>query len=146
MSIHLHPIHWLALFGLVVAVVLLVGAFRCRGRVFKVLLVMLACVSAMPAGLVVLVSYPEWVDPRFRVYKDFFAAIQPGMSRSDVKVLLEKHYPEGGTRSRPIVFLEDEDSLNFFMHPEAGRTEPNCEGILLKLENDLVTAKTYSPD
>ncbi len=146
MSVHLHPIHWLALFGLVVAVVLLVGAFRCRGRTFKVLLVMLACISAMPAGLVVLVSYPEWVDPRFRVYKDFFAAIQPGMSRSEVKVLLEKHYPEGGARSRPIVFLEDEDSLNLFMHPEAGRMEPNCEGILLKLENDLVTAKTYSPD
>jgi hypothetical protein len=146
MSIHLHPIHWLALFGLVVAVVLLVGAFRCRGSVFKVLLVMLACVSAMPAGLVVLVSYPEWVDPRFRVYKDFFAAIQPGMSRIEVKVLLEKHYPEGGARSRPIVFLEDEDSLNFFMHPETGRTEPNCEGILLKLDNDLVAAKTYSPD
>jgi hypothetical protein len=146
MSIQLHPIHWLALFGLVVSVVLLVGAFRCRGRVFKVLLVMLACASAMPAGLVVLVSYPEWVDPRFLVYKDFFAAIQPGMSRSEVKVLLEKHYPEGGARSRPIVFLEDEDSLNFFMHPEAGRMEPNCEGILLNFENDLVTAKTYSPD
>jgi hypothetical protein len=111
-----------------------------------VLLVMLACASAMPAGLVVLVSYPEWVDPRFLVYKDFFAAIQPGMSRSEVKVLLEKHYPEGGARSRPIVFLEDEDSLNFFMHPEAGRMEPNCEGILLNFENDLVTAKTYSPD
>jgi hypothetical protein len=146
MSIQIHPIHWLALFGLVVSVVLLVGAFRCRGRVFKVLLVMLACASAMPAGLVVLVSYPEWVDPRFLVYKDFFAAIQPGMSRSEVKVLLEKHYPEGGARSRPIVFLEDEDSLNFFMHPEAGRMEPNCEGILLNFENDLVTAKTYSPD
>jgi hypothetical protein len=32
------------------------------------------------------------------------------------------------------------------MHPEAGHTEPNCEAILLKIDNDRVTAKTYSPD
>ncbi|MBL9184017.1 MAG: hypothetical protein JNN17_17880 [Verrucomicrobiaceae bacterium] len=146
MSVQLHPIHWLALFGLVIALVMLAGAFRCRGVALKILLIMLGIASAAPAGLVVMVSYPEWVDPRFRVYKDFFAAIQPGMSRDDVKTLLEKHYPESGPRSRPILFLEDESSLNFFMHPEPGHTEPNCEGILLKIENDRVTTKTYSPD
>lgn len=146
MNVQLHPIHWLALFGSVIAIVLLVGAFRCRGVTMKILLVMLGIASAAPAGLVVMASYPEWVDPRFRVYKDFFAAIQPGMSRNEVKALLEKHYPEGGTRSRPTLFLEDETSLTFFMHPEPGHTEPNCESILLKLENDRVTAKTYSPD
>lgn len=112
----------------------------------KALLVMLAIVSAAPAGLVVMVSYPEWIDPRFRAYKDFHAAIETGMSRSEVMALLEKHYPEGGARSRPTIFLEDEDSLNFFMHPEDGHSEPNCEGILLKLDNDRVASKTYSPD
>lgn len=142
----MHPIHWLALFGLVITLVLLVGAFRCRGAVLKILLVMLGIASAAPAGLVVMVSYPEWVDPRFRVYKDFFAAIQPGMSREEVKALLSKRYPEGGAREKPILYLEDEDSLNYFMHPEAGHTEPNCEAILVKLEKDRVTKKIYSPD
>lgn len=146
MSVQLHPIHWLALFGLVITLVLLVGAFRCRGKALKALLVMLGLASAAPAALVVMVSYPEWIDPRFRVYKDFYTAIEPGMSRSEVKALLEKHYPESGPRSRPTIFLEDESSLNFFMDPEAGHTEPNCEGILLKIDNDRVTAKTYSPD
>jgi hypothetical protein len=93
MSVQLHPIHWLALFGLVITLVLLVGAFRCRGKALKALLVMLGIASAAPAALVVMVSYPEWIDPRFRVYKDFYTAIEPGMSRSDVKALLEKHYP-----------------------------------------------------
>ena len=146
MSVQLHPIHWLALFGLVITLVLLVGAFRCRGKALKALLVMLGLASAAPAALVVMVSYPEWIDPRFRVYKDFYTAIEPGMSRSDVKALLEKYYPESGARSCPTIFLEDESSLNFFMHPEAGHTEPNCEAILLKIDNDRVTAKTYSPD
>jgi hypothetical protein len=146
MSVTLHPIHWLALFGLVIALVLLVGAFRCRGVAMKILLVMLGIASAAPAGLVVMVSYPEWVDPRFRVYKDFFAAIEPGMSRAEVKALMEKHYPKGGARERPVLFHEDEGHLDFFMHPEAGRTEPNCEGIFLQLENDRVTRKSYSPD
>ena len=126
--------------------VLLVGAFRCRGKALKALLVMLGIASAAPAALVVMVSYPEWIDPRFRVYKDFYAAIEPGMSRSDVKALLEKHHPESGARARPTIFLEDESSLNFFMNPEAGHAEPNCEAILLKIDNDRVTAKTYSPD
>jgi hypothetical protein len=146
MSVQLHPIHWLALFGLVITLVLLVGAFRCRGKVMKALLVMLGLASAAPAALVVMVSYPEWLDPRFRVYKDFYTAIEPGMSRSDVKALLEKHYPENGPRARPTIFLEDESSLNFFMHPEDPGSSVDCEGILLKIENDRVTAKTYSPD
>lgn len=146
MSIQLHPLHWLALFGLVITLVLMVGAVRCRGATVKILLVMLGIASATPAVLVVLVSYPSWIDPRFRVYRDFYEAISPGMSRDEVKDLLAKQYPEGGARSRPIIFLEDESSLNFFMHPEAGHTEPNCEAILLKLDNDHVAKKTYSPD
>jgi hypothetical protein len=146
MNVQLHPIHWLALFGLVIALVLLVAAFRCRGVAFKILLVMLGLAAASPLGLVVLVSYPEWIDPRFRVYKDFYAAIQPGMAREEVKALAAKHYPDGGERQRPIIFFEEADSLHYFMHPEAGHTEPNCEGIFLSFENDRVTQKSYSAD
>jgi hypothetical protein len=146
MSVRLHPIHWLALFGLVIAVVLLIGFFRCRGRVLKALLVLLSLALSAPAGLILVASRPEWIDPRFRAYKDFFAAIEPGMSRAEVKALWERLYPEGGARSRPILFLENDDSLNFFMHPEPGHAGPDCEAILLKIENDRVAEKTYSPD
>lgn len=146
MSMLTHPLHWLAVFGVLAAVLLLMAVFRCRGGQVKVLLVVLALAALAPAALVVLVSYPDWVDPRFTAYRAFYEAIQPGMTRMEVLALRDRHYPPGGLRQAPRVIVDEGGALTFFMHPEDPESSVDCEGILLSLENDRVVKKTYSPD
>jgi len=142
MSTSPHPIFVLAVLGIVGAVIMLITVFRVRSRVLKVLIALLALA---PSGLVLVAMYPEWVDARFRCYKDFYAAIQLGMTHAEVMDLQAQVYPADGPRQKPQTIIEDETSLTFFMNPEHS-TEPNCEGIFLGFENGKLKSKTYSPD
>lgn len=88
---------------------------------------------------------PELIDARFRTYKAFYRDIEIGMKREDVDALLERRYPAGGERQRPMLMNNAADAVGYFMNPEES-TEPNCEGIFLKLKDGRVTEKQYSAD
>lgn len=145
MSSSIHPIFVLAALGLAASVVLLITVFRVRHWGLKVVLALIAVATLSPTGLVVMALYPEWVDARFRSYKDFYAQIQPGMTRAEIMALQDRLYPESGPRKKPRIIMEDDRSLSFFMHPEDS-TEPNCEGIFLAFAEGKLKSKTYSPD
>lgn len=146
MNVLSHPLHGLAIFGVIVAIVLGMAVFRCRGAQMKILLLLLAGAALVPATLVVVASYFDWVDPRFQVYQSFFEDIQPGMTRAEVMALCARHYPDGGPRQPPRIMVDDGDNLTFFMHPEEPDSSVDCEGILLTLQDGRVLNKTYSPD
>ncbi|MFN0077622.1 MAG: hypothetical protein ACKVY0_14220 [Prosthecobacter sp.] len=146
MSQSIHPIVVLSILGIVASLILLVTVFRVRRVGLKVLLVLIAVVTLAPAALVVLTMYPEWVDARFRSYKAFYAGIQLGMTREDVMAVQAQHYPEGGPRQRPLIMVDEAESLTFFMHAEVPDSWINCEGILLGFKDGKVASKTYSPD
>ena len=67
------------------------------------------------------------------------------MTRDEVNLLLDRHYPELGARQRPKVMEDTSERLGFFMNPETSR-EPNCEGIFLSIREGQVIAKSYSED
>ena len=142
----LHPVHWLAIFGIVISMVLVVAAFRCRGWQLKGWLFALALAALVPAALVVKASYPEWSDPRIQAYQAFFDDIPLDTTRAEVLDLLAKHYPESDPRQRPRIMIDEADSLTFFMHPEDPLSPVDCEAILLTLREGRVVAKEYSPD
>jgi len=140
-----HPILVLVVLGIVATVIMLITVFRVRSLGLKVLLVLIGMVTLAPAGLVLVAMHPEWVDARFRTYKDFYGGIQLGMTRDEVMGLQTQFYPTGGPRQKPQIIIEDDRSLTFFMHPEHS-TEPNCEGIFLGFKDGKLKSKTYSPD
>lgn len=140
-----HPIFVLAALGVVGTGIMLITAFKVRSKGLKVLLVLIGLATLAPAGMVLVAMYPEWVDARYRSYKDFYAGIQLGMTREEVMDLQARIYPAGGSRQKPQIMMEDERGLTFFMHPE-DLAEPNCEGIFLGFENGKLKSKTYSPD
>lgn len=140
-----HPIVVLAALGVAATLILLVTVFKVRRWGLRVLLVLISIATLAPAGLVMVLMFPEWVDGRYHSYKVFYAEIQPGMTREEVLALQGRLYPEGGPRQKPRIIMEDDTSLTFFMHPEDS-TEPNCEGIFLGFQDGRVISKTYSPD
>ncbi len=146
MSPATHPIVVLAALGVAASLILLFTVFRVRHVGLKVLLVLMAIMTLMPAGLVMRAMHPEWVDARFRSYKTFYDDIQLGMTREEVLAVQATHYPEGGPRLRPRIIVDETESLTFFMHPEMADSAVDCEGILLSLKDGKVVAKTYSPD
>lgn len=145
MTSSVHPIFVLAALGIAASMILLVTVFRVRSRGLKVLLTLIAVVTLTPAGLVGMALFPEWVDARYKTYKEFYAQIQPGMTRAEIMALQDRLYPAGGPRQKPTIIMEDDRSLTFFMHPEHSR-EPNCEGIFLAFEDGKLKSKNYSPD
>lgn len=145
MSSSVHPIFVIAALGVVGTVIMLLTAGKVRHWGLKVALVFIGFLLLAPAALVVMTTFPEWVDGRFRTYKDFYAQIQPGMTRAEIMALEDRLYPAGGPRQKPTIIMEDDSSLTFFMHPEHSK-EPNCEGIFLGFAEGKLKSKTYSPD
>ncbi|MDF7809678.1 hypothetical protein P4E94_19725 [Pontiellaceae bacterium B12219] len=96
-------------------------------------------------GTFTILSRPEFVDGRFRTYKELYNLIQIGAPKSNVDELLLQLYPEGGKRKPPLIWENTESSLKMFMNPEK-RIEPNCEGIFLRIENGIIASKHYSAD
>jgi hypothetical protein len=146
MSLQIHPV---LLFIVVVALVglgLIIAAFFVRGGVKRAALLSLAALLTLPSSYMLLhIFVPEVVDGRFRTYKALYADIHPGMTRIEVFDLIDRHYPSTGNRGRPKVLEDTPERLGFFMNPETS-TEPNCEGIFLKLAQGRVASKSYSAD
>jgi hypothetical protein len=140
-----HPVVLAAAIGAVVALVALIVAWAVRSKAIKATMFVLAIVCLLPGAYMLIAMNPWLVDSRFRTYRAFYRDIRQGMTRDEVMVLIERHYPKTGARQRPKIMSDDSTSLGFFMNPETSR-EPNCEGIFLSIENGRVRTKTYSPD
>lgn len=145
MTVGIHPFLLIAGVGLIGAVLVCVFAWRASSWFKRVLLILLALVLIVPAVLVGVALKPELADGRFRTYKQFYRDIQVGMTREQVMQLIVYHYPSDGKRSSPTVLKDTETQLYFFMNPEK-RTQPNCEGIFLTMQEGKVVEKEYSPD
>ena len=104
-----------------------------------------AAILAVPSVLMLIALHPELIDARYRPFKAFYADIRVGMTRDDVFGLVDRRYPSGGQRLRPIVWEDSANELTFFMNSE-GEAEPNCEGVLLDFEEGKVSRKRYSAD
>ncbi len=141
----IHPIVLIAALGAIAALIAVILACRVRRGLVRGVLVFLALAFLVPVAYVSSALHPEWVDDRFRTYKAFYRDVQIGMTRAQVFSALERRYPAGGPRQRPMVMQNDPDRLGFFMNPETSR-EPNCEGIFLTLHGGRVAEKDYSPD
>ncbi len=92
-------------------------------------------------------SAARWAgrDPRFANFHRLFVAIEPGMTRAEVGLTIDAHYPEGGERLRPTHWDNTPQHLGLFMNPEHLR-EPNCEGISIRFVDGKVVGKGYSMD
>ena len=86
-----------------------------------------------------------WSDPRFANFHRLFVAIEPGMTRAEVELTIDAHYPEHGKRLRPTHWDDTPQHLGLFMNPEHLR-EPNCEGISIRFADGKVVGIGYSMD
>ena len=134
-----------AIFGVILALTVVGITFRCSSTSKRILLGLVSAILLFPSCLIILVLNPWLVDARFATYRAFYKDIEIGMTRSQVKNLIQQHYPDGGSRVAPILLEDTDVSLDFFMNPESNK-EPNCEGIFLTMQNDQVTRIFYSAD
>lgn len=140
-----HPVVLAAALGAVFALAALIAACLVRRTAARVTFIVLAAVCLLPVMLYIVALNPWLIDGRFRTYRAFYRDIEIGMTRDQVFQILEKRYPTNGVRQRPKVLNDTVDGLGFFMNPESS-TEPNCEGIFLKLLDGKVIARDYSSD
>ena len=116
-----HPLILIAALSVVAALVVVVLAVRARKAMARTLLGLLAAVLLVPGAFVFHAYYPEVFDRRFATYKNFYEALEIGMTREQVLATMDRLYPEGGARLTPIVLEDTADSLGFFMDSEGAR-------------------------
>ena len=141
----LHPLISIAAVILIGAVDCLVFAYLASHWLKRGILLVAALFLLGPSGVALIGFKPELVDDRFRTYKQLFGDIEVGMSRAEVMTLVDQHYPPEGGKTSPNLIEDSDKKLSFFMNPEDS-TEPNCEGIFLRLQDDKVMRKSYARD
>ena len=141
----LHPLILFAAISLIGAAACLVFAYLASHWLKRGILIVAALFLLGPSGVALICFKPELVDDRFRTYKQLFGDIEVGMSRAEVMTLVDQNYPAEGERLRPNLIEDSDKKLSFFMNPEDS-TEPNCEGIFLKMRDDKVMRKSYARD
>ena len=145
MEFGLHPLLLIAAVSLIGALACLFFACLASNWLKRGILIVAALFLLTPSGVALLCIKPELVDGRYKTYKQLYGDIHVGMSRTEVMTLVDRHYPSEGERLPPDIIEDSDKKLSFFMNPEDS-TEPNCEGIFLKLENDAVVKKSYARD
>ena len=145
MSTGLHPLLLIAVVSLIGALACLFFACSASHWLKRGVLIVTALFLLGPSGVALLCFKPELVDDRFRTYKQLFGDIEVGMSRAEVMTLVDQHYPSKGERLRPNIIEDSDKKLSFFMNPEDS-TEPNCEGIFLRMQDNKVVRKSYARD
>ena len=145
MIIGLHPLILIAAVTMIGAVACLVFAYLASHWLKRGILIVAGLFLLCPSGVALIGFKPELVDSRYKTYKQLFGDIEVGMSRAQVMTLVDQHYPSGGKRLRPNLIEDSDKKLSFFMNSEDS-TEPNCEGIFLRMQDNKVVRKSYSPD
>jgi hypothetical protein len=77
-------------------------------------------------------------------YKRFFAAIQPGMTESEIMALLHREFPDGGRFPVPVRHDFRTNEISFALDPNESAW--NAEAIIINLDSGRVAKKTYSRD
>lgn len=145
MGFGLHPLFLIAAVTLIGAIACLVFAYLASHWLKRGLLIVTALFLLGPSGVALMVLKPELIDGRYKTYKQLYGDIHVGMSRAEVMTLIDQHYPSEGKRLRPKIIEDSDKKLSFFMNPEDS-TEPNCEGIFLRIQDDSVIKKSYARD
>lgn len=145
MIIGLHPLILIAAVTMIGAIACLVFAYLASPRLKRGILIVAALFLLGPSGVALIGFKPELVDSRYKTYKQLFGDIEVGMSRAEVMTLVDQHYPSEGERLRPNIIEDSDKKLSFFMNPEDS-TEPNCEGIFLRMQDNKVVRKSYARD
>ena len=145
MEFGLHPLLLIAAVSLIGALACLFSACLASNWFKRGILIVAALFLLTPSGVALLCIKPELVDDRYETYKQLYGDIHVGMSRAEVMTLVDRHYPSRGERLRPDIIEDSDKKLSFFMNPEDS-TEPNCEGIFLRIRYDSVIKKSYARD
>lgn len=141
-----NPLFLILAIALLLVIVSSVVASRTKSPGIRVAFSALGLISILlPCWLLVAIFFPQWIDGRYRAYRNFYDDISPGMTREQVLATLEKIYPPDGPRKRPKVNADTPEKLSFFMDPEGSR-EPNNEAIILHFSAGKITRKAYSAD
>lgn len=99
----------------------------------------------LPAGLLFVARTPAIMDARYRTFQLFYWNLGIGMNRDQVFSALAEWYPPGQEPAAPRIVIDNGNSLEFVMTPDASRLPAN-ERIVLKTEAGLITGKDYIPD
>ena len=99
----------------------------------------------VPTGILLAGRNPWLVDARYRNYLKFYWSIRQNMTHAEVIAVMNDFYPPHDVRLAPIIFEDNSSSLSFYMNPE-DKSEPNTEGIFLKMEDGRVADTRYVPD
>ena len=145
MEFGLHPLLLIAAVTLIGALVCLIFACIASHWLKRGVLIVAALFLLTPSGVALMVLKPELIDGRYKTYKQLYGDIDIGMSRAQVMTLVDQYYPSGGKRLRPTIVEDSDKKLSFWMNPEDS-TEPNCEGIFLRMQNNKVVRKSYARD
>jgi hypothetical protein len=141
-----NPLFLILAIALLLVIISSVVASRTKSPGIRVAFSALGLISILlPCWLLVAIFFPQWIDGRYRAYRNFYEDISPGMTREQVLATLDKIYPPDGPRKRPKVNIDTPEKLSFFMDPEDSR-EPNNEAIILHLSAGKITRKAYSGD
>ena len=145
MEFGLHPLLLIAAVTLIGALVCLIFACIASHWLKRGILIVAALFLLTPSGVALMVLKPELIDGRYKTYKQLYGDIDIGMSRAQVMTLVDQYYPSGGKRLRPTIVEDSDKKLSFWMNPEDS-TEPNCEGIFLRMQDNKVVRKSYARD
>jgi uncharacterized membrane protein len=77
-------------------------------------------------------------------YKRFFAAIQPGMTETEVMTKLDQQFPTDGAHPVPVRHDFRTNEISFALDPKESAW--NAEAIVIHLDNGRVVSKEYWRD
>lgn len=145
MNTVIHQVFLIAGLCAIAAIVAVVLAFRPASGIRRICISGLALIFVASTIFVFLRLHPELFDARFRAFQGFYDDILVDMTRDEIDLLLERHYPKEGERQRPKIMEDSSGRLGFFMNPGSS-SEPDCEGIFLTFKDGRVAEIKYLAD
>ncbi len=138
-----HSLVQIVIAGLVASAIAGRLAWRSRTLTTRFLLTSLTMCFLVPSGILVAGMNPWLIDARLRTYRLFYWDIRNGMNRQEILAVMDRHYPAGESRTRPIFRQESITKLTFQLAAE-GSAEPAKEEISLQMEEGRVIRKDYT--
>jgi hypothetical protein len=92
-------------------------------------------------AVLVLLPYVS-LTPR-KPFRQFYSAIDTGMTQDDVREMLGRRFPSRGRFARPV---EHADDVQLFFQLDPGSGWYNAECVVVKMVDGKVVAKEYLPD
>ena len=131
--------------GVIPSVIAARFAWRSRSVIRQLFLVILTLCFLVPTAVLIAGMNPWLVDGRYRTYLKFYWSLRQNMTHAEVIAVMNDFYPPNDVRLPPMIIEDNSTSLSFYMNPE-DKSEPNAEGIFLKIEDGRVIDMRYVPD